>query len=66
MQQMKEKMIEVDKGKLCAFQEVKIREHKEYFYECKLMYVSKNPIWSHECNMALCPMFQTWKLLETE
>ena len=66
MQQMKEKIIEADKGKLCAFQIVRIREHKEYFFECKFMYASKNPIWTHECKIDLCPMFQTWKLLETD
>ena len=64
MQNMKEKIEEVDSRKLCAFQEIKIRDHKEYYAECKLMYSSKNPIWGHECNLDICPMYQAWKLLE--
>lgn len=66
MQYMREKIEEADREKLCSFQEIKVRAHKEYYAECKLMYASQNPIWSHECNMDICPMYQTWKLLETD
>ena len=61
---MKDKILEADSEKDCAFQEIKIRDFKEYYAECKSMYSSQNPIWKHDCRKEICPMYQTWKHMQ--